>query len=111
MNWLLTVLFTIVAYTLFSYFGMRTAGSSTALRAGLAPLTDWLNFALIMSGTVGFSLALFFGAKASAFAVTVVIALGVVVSFLFAAFVGGSGVTFFHAAGLALILSGVAFLK
>ena len=110
-NWLLTTAFAIVAYTLFSYFGQRTASSETALRAALAPISDWLNFALIMTGTVGFSLALFFGAKASAFAVTVVIALGVVVSFAFAALIGGSAATLSHGAGIALILAGVALLR
>lgn len=111
MNWLLTVVFSVVAYTLYSYFGLRTAGSSTAGQAAVAVFTDWLNFGLIMVGTVGFSLALFFGTQASAFAVTVVIALGVVVSFAFAAFVGGSQVTLLHGGGIALILAGIALLK
>lgn len=111
MNWLLTVLFAIVAYTLFSYFGLRTAEASTAQRAALGAFTNGLNFALIMAGTMGFSLALFFGTKASSFAVTVVIALGVVVSFAFGAIVGGGSVTPAHAAGIALILTGVALLK
>ena len=111
MNWILTVVFSIVAYTLFSFFGLRTAGSLSATRAALAPVTDLVNFSLIMSGTVGFSLALFFGAKASAFALTVVIALGVVVSFAFAAVVGGATPKAIHGGGIALILVGIALLK
>ena len=111
MNWLLTVILTIVAYSLYSYFGLRVAGSETALRAGLAPLTSWINFGIVMLGTIAFSLALFFGAKASAFAVTVVIALGVVVSFAFSIVVGGSSAGVIHGAGIALILVGVALLR
>ena len=110
-NWVLTIAFAIVAYTLFSYFGQRVGGSATALRAAAGPFTDWLNFGLIVSGTVAFSLALFYGGRASAFAVTVVIALGVVVSFAFAALVGGVTVKPFHVGGIALILSGIAFLR
>lgn len=111
MNWLLTIVFSIVAYTLFSWFGLRSAGAASWQRASTTAFTDWFNFALIMSGTVGFSLALFFAAKASAFAVTVVIALGVIVSFAFGAIVGGSTATFTHAGGLVLILVGIALLK
>ena len=111
MNWLLTVVFSVLAYTLFSYFGLRTAGSVSAARAALAPVSNALNFGLIMVGTVGFRLALFFGAKATAFAVTVVIALGVVVSFAFAAVIGGAVLKMSHMGGIALILLGVALLK
>ena len=109
--WAWTVFFSIVAYTLYSYFGQRVGGSETALHAATVPFTDWVNLGLILSGTVAFSLALFFGGRASTYAVTVVIALGVVVSFVFAALVGGAAVKPMHMGGLALILSGIACLR
>lgn len=111
MNWLFTVVFTAVAYTLYSVFGLRVGTSDTVVRAGLAPFTDPLNFGLVMAGTLGFSLALFFGSRASDFAFTIIIALGVVVSFAFSVVVGGASVGVYHALGIALIIAGVALLK
>ena len=111
LNWSWTVFFAIVAYTFYSYFGLRVGASPTAWRAATVPFTDWVNLSVILAGTVAFSLALFFGGRASAFAVTVVIALGVVVSFGFAAVVGGVAVKPLHLGGLALILSGIACLR
>ncbi len=111
LNWAWTVFFAIVAYSLYSYFGQRVGASPTAWRAATVPFTDWLNFGLILAGTLAFSLALFFGGRASAFAVTVVIALGVVVSFAFAAMVGGVAVKPLHLGGIAMILTGIACLR
>lgn len=111
MNWLLTIVFSIFAYTLFSYYGLRTGAADTPTAAALTPVRGWLEFTLIMAGTVAFSLALFYGTKASEFAVTVVIAIGVVVSFGFSAIVGGGIVGPIQAVGMALVLSGIYLLK
>ena len=111
MNWLLTALLSFVAYTLFSWYGMRTGTANSAVAAGLAPVRDPLNFALIAIGTIAFSLALFYGNRASDFAVTVVIAIGVLVSFAFSAAVGGVQLAAAHFAAIALILGGIYLLK
>ena len=111
MNWVLTVVLTIVTYTLYSFFGLRVGASDTALRAALAPVSDLLNFGLIMSGTVGLGLALFFGGRVTEFAFTIVIALGLVVSFVFSIVVGGASVTATHGVGLVLVMAGVALLR
>ena len=111
MNWLLTILLSIFAYTLYSYYGMRTAGATTATAAAFEMVRSWMSFGLIFMGTIGFSLALFYGSKASEFAVTVVIAIGVVVSFAFSAIVGGGLVGMGNLVGLALILGGIYLLK
>ena len=111
MTWLLTIVFSILAYTLFSYYGLRTGAAETPTAAALTPVRGWLEFTLIMAGTVAFSLALFYGNKASEFAVTVVIAVGVVVSFGFSAVVGGGLVGPVQVAGMALVIGGIYLLK
>ncbi len=111
MNWVLTVCCTAFAYSMFSWFGMRAGDAQSALEALLAPVRDPLNFALIALGNLGFSVALFFATRASSFPVAVVISIGVVVSFLFAAVVGNATVPLRAIAGLALIVLGVSFLR
>lgn len=111
MNWLLTAACTAFAYTLFSWFGLRAGGATSALEALLAPVRDPINLALVSLGTLGFSLALYFATRASSFPVAVVISIGVVVSFAFSALVVGASVPVRAIAGVALILCGVALLR
>lgn len=111
MNWLLTILLSIFAYTLYSYYGMRTASANSAISAAFEMVRSWQSFGAIFLGTIGFSLALFYGNKASAFAVTVVIAIGVIVSFAFSWKVGGIQVGMGNLVGLGLIVGGIYLLK
>ena len=111
MNWLLTVSCTVFAYSLFSWFGMRAGDAQSALEALLAPVRDPVNFVLLALGTLGFSVALYFATRASSFPVAVVISIGVVVSFVFAAVVGNAAVPLRAIAGLVLILLGVSLLR
>ena len=111
MNWLLTVLATVVVYTAFSYFGMRTGSASTLRGAMLAPFTDLVNLALVMIGSAGFGVAAYYGAKSSPVAVTVIIALGVVVSLAFSALFADTELTARRLGGIGTVLIAVWLLK
>ena len=111
MHWALTIAATVVCYTLFSYFGVRTAGSTTVAKAALAPVTNPIDFSLIVFGSSGFGIATFFAIKASPFAVTVVIALGLIVSFVFSVLVVSAEATPQRLVGLVIIMVGVWLLN
>ena len=111
MNWLFTVLATVFVYSAFSYFGMRTGGATSLRQATLAPVTSLTDFALVMTGAAGFGVAAYYGTKSSPSAVTIIIALGVVVSLAFSATFADTELTARRLAGIGTILAGVWLLK
>ena len=85
MHWLFAILATITSYTLFSIFGLRTGQAETFQQAALAPVSNLIDFCLIIVGSAGFGIATFYALKSSAFAITIVISVGLLVSFIFSA--------------------------
>ena len=105
MNWLLAILATIASYTLFSIFGLRTGQAAFSL------VRDPINFLLIFIGSAGFGIATFYAYKSSPFAITVVISIGVLVSFIFSVLFASGAINIQKSAGLCLIIAGIWFIK
>ena len=111
MHWILTIVATVVAYTLFSYFGVRTGSSDTLAKAAFAPVSNPIDFSLIVFGSSGFGIATYFALKTSPFAVTLVIAIGLIVSFLFSVLVVSAEATPQRLIGLVVVMAGVWLLR
>lgn len=111
MNWILTIFFTISAYNLFSLFGVRSGQHDTFWRAALSPISNWIDFLLILFGSIGFGLATFYGARSSTFATSIVIALGVVVSYGFSVWFADGVITTTRLVGVGVILLGVCLIR
>ena len=111
MNWLLAILATIISYTLFSFFGMRTGLAESFRQAALAPIISPINFLLILVGSAGFGVATFYALKSSAFAITIVISVGLLVSFLFSVIFTDCEISIQKLAGFCTIILGVWLIK
>ena len=111
MNWFLAIIATIVSYTLFSYFGLRTGAASSFQDALLAPVSSAVNFGLILVGSAGFGVATFYALKSSPFAITAVISIGLIVSFVFSSLFADGRITITRLLGLGVIVAGVWLLK
>lgn len=111
MNWLLAILATITSYTLFSIFGLRTGQAESFYQAAFSLVRDPINFLLIFIGSAGFGIATFYAYKSSPFAITVVISIGLLVSFAFSIFFAGAAINIQKITGLCLIIAGIWFIK
>ena len=111
MNWLLAILATITSYTLFSIFGLRTGGAESFQKAALAPVSSPIDFMLILFGSAGFGVATFYALKSSPLAITAVISLGLLVSFLFSVLFTNGEITLQRILGLCTIIVGVWLLR
>ena len=111
MNWLFAILATITSYTLFSIFGLRTGNAESFLRAILAPISNPIDFLLILVGSAGFGVATFYALKSSPFAITVVISVGLLVSFLFSVLFANGPINIHKIAGICTIILGVWLIK
>ena len=111
MNWVLAIIATIVSYTVFSYFGLRTGEAASFKYALIAPFSNLLNLCLVLIGSAGFGVATFYGLKSSPYAITAVISIGLIVSFVFSSFFADGKVTAMRLLGLGIIIIGVWLLK
>ncbi|MDH3608631.1 MAG: hypothetical protein OEQ24_05230 [Gammaproteobacteria bacterium] len=111
MNWLLAILATITSYTLFSIFGLRTGQAESFYQAAFSLVRDPINFLLIFIGSAGFGIATFYAYKSSPFAITVVISIGLLVSFIFSVLFASGAINIQKSAGLCLIIAGIWFIK
>lgn len=111
MNWTLSILATITSYTLFSVFGLRTGQAETFYQAAFSLVRDPINFLLIMIGSAGFGVATFYAYKSSAFAITVVISIGLLVSFVFSIMFSSGVINMQKISGLCIIILGIWLIK
>ena len=111
LNWILAIIATIVSYTLFSYYGLRTGELLSFKQALMAPVNNLVNFSLVIIGSAGFGVATFYGLKGSPYAITAVISIGLIVSFVFSVLFADGRITSFRIFGLAMIIFGVWLLK
>ena len=111
MNWFLAFIATVVSYTVFSYFGLRTGAASSFQHALLAPVSSVINFGLILIGSTGFGVATYYALKSSPYAITAVISIGLIVSFVFSSLFTDGRVTLTRLLGLGVIVAGVWLLK
>ena len=111
MNWLLAILATITSYTLFSIFGLRTGQAESYYQAAFSLVRDPINFLLIFIGSAGFGIATFYAYKSSPSAITVVISIGLLVSFVFSILFASAAINIQKIAGLCLIITGIWFIK
>lgn len=111
MNWSLAILATVISYTLFSVFGLRTGQAETFYQAAFSLVRDPINFLLIFIGSAGFGVATFYAYKSSSFAITVVISIGLLVSFVFSFLFAGAAINIQKLSGLCLIIAGIWFIK
>ena len=111
MNWLLAILATITSYTLFSIFGLRTGHADSFFKAALAPVSNPIDFLLILVGSAGFGVATFYAIKSSSFAITIVISLGLLVSFLFSLMFAHGVLSIQKILGICTIIIGVWMIK
>ena len=111
MNWFITILATIASYTLFSVFGLRTGQAESFYQAAFSLVRDPINFMLIFIGSAGFGVATFYAYKSSPFAITVVISIGLLVSFVFSAIFADGEINLQKIAALSLIVLGIWFIK
>ncbi len=111
MNWFLALIATIISYTALSYFAFRAGGTTSFRYALLLPISSPIDFALVLSGNAAFGVATYFALKNSPYAITIVISIGLIVSFVFSTFVTDGRITALHILGLGIIILGVWFLK
>ena len=111
MNWLYAITSTVVSYTLFSYFGMRTGVATTFKQALLLPFTSIVDFSLVLIGSAGFGVATYFALKSSPYAVPVIISIGLIVSFIFSILFTNANVAPIKFLALSLIILGIILLK
>lgn len=111
MNWIFAILATITSYTLFSVFGLRTGQAETFYQAAFSLVRDPMNFLLIFLGSAGFGVATFYAYKSSPFAITVVISIGLLVSFIFSVLFASGAINIQKSAGLCLIIAGIWLIK
>ena len=111
MNWLFAIFATITSYTLFSIFGMRTGNLSTLKQTLLAPVSNPIDFSLVMFGSIGFGVATYYALKVSPFAIPSVISLGLIVSFIFSVAFTQGEINSYKLLGLGAIIIGVWLLK
>ena len=111
MNWILALLATVISYSLFSIFGVRTGNATSFQQAALAPVSSWIDFVLIMVGSAGFGVATFYALKSSSFAITIVISVGLLVSFLFSTVFTNGEINMYRVIGFFTIICGVWLIK
>lgn len=111
MNWILAILATITSYTLFCIFALRTGQAETFRQAALAPLSSPIDFLLVLVGSAGFGVATFYALKSSPLAITVVISIGLLVSYVFSVIFVNGEISIQKSAGLFAILAGVWLIK
>jgi hypothetical protein len=111
LNWGLFAITGITAYVLLSMFGHLGGGSgSSALGAALAAFKP-IPFLLLIVGNVLWGVAVFFGLQNTRYAITATVALGVITSFLYSVIALDNAVNWVRLIGVALVLSGIYFLK
>lgn len=111
MNWILTVLCTIGAYALISWFSIRAGEHHTLWQAFLSPFRHWLDLVLVLSGSMVYAMAIFFGIRSSSFAPSIVITLGVIVSFLFSVWLADGIITPRRVLGIGIVMVGVFLMR
>ncbi|MEM8845157.1 MAG: hypothetical protein AAGB35_08960 [Pseudomonadota bacterium] len=111
MNWFLAIIATIVSYTLFSYYGLRTGELSSLKYALMAPVGNVINFVLVITGSASFGVATFYALKSSAYAITSVISIGLIVSFIFSTLFADGKITLTRIIGVGVIILGVWLIK
>ena len=111
MNWFLALIATIISYTALSYFALRAGGTTSFRHALLLPVSNPIDFVLVLSGNAAFGVAAYFALKNSPYAITIVISIGLIVSFVFSTFFTDERITALHVFGLGIIILGAWFLK
>ncbi len=111
MNWIYAIIATVISYTLFSYFGLRTGTASTFRDAALSPFTNIIDLTLVLTGSAGFGVATYFALKSSSYAVPIIISLGLIVSFIFATIFSDGKITVERLIGLLVIVLGIVLIK
>lgn len=111
MNWLFAIVATIISYTLFSYFGLRTGTATTFKDALFTPFTNLIDFSLVLAGSAGFGVATYYALKSSAYAIPIIISLGLIVSFVFSTIFADGRITINKLIGLLVIVIGVLLIK
>lgn len=111
MNWVFAIISTIISYTLFSYFGMRTGAATTFKDAVLSPFSNFIDLALVLTGSAGFGVAAYYALKSSSYAIPVIISLGLIVSFVFSTIFTDGRITMTRLVGLGVIVLGIILIK
>ena len=111
MNLILAIVSTIVSYTLFSYYGLRTGEVASFKYALIGPVSNLLNFGLAIAGSASFGVATYYALKSSPYGITLVISLGIIVSFIFSYLFVDGRITTLRIIGLGIILLGAWLIK
>ena len=111
MNWILAIVATIVSYTLFSYYGLRRGEVASFKYALIAPVSNLINFGLVIIGSAGFGVATYYAFKSSPYAITSVISVGLIVSFVFSSLFADGEITALRIIGLGVIILGIWLIK
>ena len=111
MNWFFAILATVISYTLFSYFGLRTGAAMSFKQAILAPFSNFVDLSLVLVGSAGFGVATYYALKNSAYAIPMIISIGLIVSFVFSTLFADGRISMTKIIGLVLIIVGVVLLK
>lgn len=111
MNWVFSIVATIIAYTLFSCFGLRTGAATTFKDALFTPFSNLIDLSLVLVGSAGFGVATYYALKSSAYAIPIVISLGLIVSFVFSTIFADGRITITKLIGLFVIMIGVLLIK
>jgi drug/metabolite transporter (DMT)-like permease len=112
LNWIIFTISGIVAYIFISYFAQITGGahpknSFDAFMSGLHPLA----VIVIVFSNLFFALAVYHGFIISRFSISMIVALGVLVTFVYSVLVLGAQVTPIKLCGVAAVLTGIALLS
>ncbi len=111
LNWIFTFVFTVTAYLFITAFGIRAGEQQSALDAATALVRNPINFALVILGSALYGVAAFYAIRASSYGTSIVISLGVVVSFVISAYWTSSSIAPKHIVGIVVVLVGVWLLQ
>ena len=90
---------------------MRTGQANTFQQAALAPVSNIVDFLLILVGSAGFGVATFYALKSSPLAITVVISVGLIVSYIFSVLFTNGEINLQKIAGICTIIIGLWLIK
>ncbi|MEM7111754.1 MAG: hypothetical protein AAF614_04930 [Chloroflexota bacterium] len=111
MNWIMMILYTIGAYALISWYSIRAGEHHTIWQAFFSPVRNWVDFVLVISGSMVYALAIFHGIRSTAFAPSIVITLGVLVSFAFSVWFADGVITPQRLLGIFVVMCGVWLMR
>lgn len=110
LNWILFLILAIITYILFSVYGQISSAAGVSASDAVLKMFKLIPFIVMIAANIFWTAALYYGFLGTRFALSVLFASGVVLSFFYSAIFLGAVITFTKAAGIAFVLLGIYLL-